>query len=80
MTNWKYKCGGTYQTTEQQLLKRGLTNEQITYNNSLIGRKIMWKNIEYTIIDKHNFGDYVLIDDDNMSMISLHWENVKLIN
>lgn len=49
-------------------------------NDDLIGKKVIWKGIEHTIIDKHNTSDYVLLDDKNMSIVGLHWKNVILVN
>lgn len=47
--------------------------------NSLIGRKVKWNDIEFTIIDCHDTSDFVLIDDEYFSIIGLHWNNVTLI-
>ena len=49
-------------------------------SDSLIGKKVVWKGVEYTIIDKHKKSDYVLLDDDNMTMIGLHWDDVELVD
>jgi hypothetical protein len=46
--------------------------------DSLIGRKIFWKNKNYTIIDKHTDSDFVIIDDEYNSVIGLNWEDVEL--
>ena len=48
-------------------------------SDSLIGRKLIYKGREYTIIDKHNTSDYVLLDDESMTMVGLHWEDVELV-
>jgi hypothetical protein len=44
--------------------------------DSLIGKKVIWDGKEYTIIDKHNDSDFVIIDNENNSLIGLHWDNV----
>ena len=49
-------------------------------SDSLIGRKLIYKGKEYTIIDKHNTSDFVLLDDENMTMVGLHWEDVELVD
>jgi hypothetical protein len=41
-------------------------------SDSLIGKKVIWKGKEYTIVDKHNDSDFVMIDDENNSVIGLH--------
>lgn len=48
--------------------------------DSLIGKKVIYKGEEYTIIDKHNTSDFVIIDDENNSVIGLQWKDVKLID
>jgi len=48
--------------------------------SSLIGKKVLWKDKEYTIIDVHNSSDFIIIDNDYRSIISLEWENVKTLN
>lgn len=47
-------------------------------SDSLIGRKLIYKGKEYTIIDKHNTSDFVILDDENMTMVGLHWEGVEM--
>jgi len=50
-------------------------------SDSLIGKKVIWKGKkEYTIVDKHNDSDFVMIDDDNNSVIKLHWNDVELVD
>ena len=49
-------------------------------SDGLIGKKVIWKGVEYIIIDKHNTSDYVLLDDDNMTMVGLHWNGVELVD
>ena len=48
------------------------------YVDSLIGKKVIWGNKEYTIIDKHNDSDFIIVDDKNNSVIGLHWGNVYI--
>jgi len=49
-------------------------------SDSLIGKKVIWKDKEYTIVDKHNDSDFIMIDDENNSVIGLHWKDVELID
>ncbi len=49
-------------------------------SDSLIGKKVIWKGKEYTIVDKHNDSDFVMIDDENNSVIGLHWNDVELVD
>jgi hypothetical protein len=49
-------------------------------SDSLIGKKLIYKGKEYTIIDKHNTSDFVIIDDENNSVIGLHWKDVELVD
>jgi hypothetical protein len=49
-------------------------------SDSLIGKKVIWKGNEYTIVDKHNDSDFVMIDDENNSVIGLHWNDVELVD
>lgn len=49
-------------------------------SNSLIGKKVIWKGKEYTIVDKHNDSDFIMIDDENNSVIGLHWDDVELVD
>jgi hypothetical protein len=49
-------------------------------SDSLIGKKLIYKGNEYTIIDKHNTSDFVIIDDENNSVIGLHWKDVDLVD
>jgi hypothetical protein len=49
-------------------------------SDSLIGKKLIYKGNEYTIIDKHNTSDFVIIDDENNSVIGLHWKDVELVD
>lgn len=49
-------------------------------SDSLIGKKLIYKGKEYTIIDKHNTSDFVIIDDVNNSVIGLHWKDVELVD
>ena len=46
-------------------------------SDSLIGKKLIWKGKEYTIVDKHNDSDFIMIDDENNSVIGLHWKDVE---
>jgi hypothetical protein len=48
-------------------------------SDSLIGKKVIWKGKEYTIVDKLNDSDFIMIDDENNSVIGLHWNDVKTI-
>jgi len=47
---------------------------------SLISKKVIWKGKEYTFVDKHNDSDFVMIDDENNSVIGLHWNDVELVD
>jgi len=49
-------------------------------SDSLIGKKVIWKGKEYTIVDKHNDSDFIMIDDENNSVIGLHWKDVELVD
>ena len=49
-------------------------------NDSLIGKKVIWKHKEYTIVDKHNDLDFIIIDDENNSIIGLYWKDVELVD
>jgi hypothetical protein len=49
-------------------------------SDSLIGKKVIWKGKEYTIVDKHNDSDFVMIDDENNSVVGLHWNDVELVD
>lgn len=49
-------------------------------SDSLIGKKLIYKGKEYTIIDKHNTSDFVIIDDENNSVVGLHWKDVELVD
>jgi hypothetical protein len=49
-------------------------------SDSLIGKKLIYKGNKYTIIDKHNTSDFVIIDDENNSVIGLHWKDVELVD
>jgi hypothetical protein len=61
----------------------GQFNENLNISDvsdSLIGKKVIWKGKEYTIVDKHNDSDFVMIDDENNSVIGLHWNDVELVD
>lgn len=49
-------------------------------SGSLIGKKVIWKGKEYTIVDKHNDSDFIMIDDENSSVVGLHWKDVELVD
>ena len=49
-------------------------------SDSLIGKKLVYKGNKYTIIDKHNTSDFVIIDDENNGVIGLHWKDVELVD
>ncbi len=53
---------------------------KLTHENYLIGKKVIWKGKGYTIVDKHNDSDFVMIDDENNSVIGLHWNDVELVD
>jgi flagellar hook assembly protein FlgD len=66
--------------TELNNTDKKLQNMKLTHENYLIGKKVIWKGKEYTIVDKHNDSDFVMIDDENNSVIGLHWNNVELVD
>ena len=46
----------------------------------MIGKKIIWKDKEFNIIDTHNTSDFVIIDDEHNSIVGLHWDEVEILN
>lgn len=76
----RFHNGGTCFSGELEEALNDHQDQPQSTQSSHIGKTVLYKDIEYVIVDQHlSLHNLVLLNDEDFTCISLDWPNVKLL-